>query len=185
MKPIWIDEKICYDGTQLRSHWIYRKTNAPGDAIASFIGPADVPLANMVDLADVMNSENIFSKSMLHFIIEHFDCDLYLAIARQRLLASIAKDEIASRTAISSIRRNGDDIYDGDRKLSVSIATASPVSSLIHFAINIESEGTPVATRGLADYRIDPRSFSDAVVKAYISELSGMETARCKVRSVL
>lgn len=185
MKSIWIDEKICYDGTQLCSHWIYRHTNTPGDAIASFIGPADVPLANMVDLADVMRRENIFSKSMLHFIVEHFDCGLMLAIARQRLLASIAKDEVASRAAISGIERNGDDIYDGDRKLSVSIATASPVSSLIHFAINIESDGTPVPTRGLADYKIDPRSFSDAVMGRYISELAGMETARCKVRSVL
>lgn len=184
MKANWIDEEIKYDGTQLRSHWIYQKTRVLGDAVVSFAGPADVPIAHMVDLVDVAQNAPIFSKNMLHFIVEHFGCDLSLAIARQRLLAAIATEELKKHAPASKIERRGDDIYENDLKISVSIATASPVSCLIHFAMNISSEGTPVPTKGLADFDIDPRNMADTIIKRYCSEIESMAEARCKVKPV-
>lgn len=183
MQQHWLEREQAYDGTQLRSHFIAQQTGAFGDAICAFAGPADVPLNHMVDLADVAARAPIFSKKMLHFIVEHFHADLDLMIARQRLLTAIAAEELRQQ-GVAEVRRFGDDIFDGDRKVSVSIATSSPVSALIHFALNIESEGTPVPTRGLADYRIEPRGFAAAVMQRYCDELASMTGARCKVRSV-
>ena len=45
--------------------------------------------------------------------------------------------------------RNGDDLMIEGRKLSVSIATKSITSVLIHTGLNILSEGAPVAACGL------------------------------------
>lgn len=182
MKTIWIDKPITYDGTQLRSHWIYGETGLLGDAIAAFVGPADVPTKHMVDLVDVKNDAPIFSRRMLHLIAEHFDADLALAVARQRLLVATAADLL--RLACPEIQRSGNDLYAGERKLSVCIATASPVSTLIHFAINIESGGTPVPTLGLADLKLDPRRIADELLARYRDELASMAEARCKVRAV-
>ncbi len=184
MNSIWIDEQVTYDGTQLRSHWIYDRSGMLGDAIAFFVGPAEVPIDHMVDLMDVAQNAPIFSKRMLHFIIEHYDGDLPLAIARQRLLTSIAAEELRRRAASAAIERRGDDIFDGERKVSVSIATSSPVSCLIHFAMNVISDGTPVPTKGLSDYGIEPKSLADAIAKQYCEEISSMNIARCKVRAV-
>lgn len=182
MKTTWLETAICYDGTQLCSHWIYRQTGILGDAIAGFIGPADVPVANMVDLADVRDNAPIFSRQMLHVIAEHFDGDLALAVARQRLLAAIAAD--ALRRHEPSIERRGDDVMCRDKKLSVSIATVSPVSALIHFAVNVDSSGTPVPTLGLADLEIEPRAFGEKLLARYAEEIASMHEALCKVRAV-
>ena len=182
MQTAWLESSITYDGTQLRAHWIHEQTGLLGDAIASFTGPADVPTAHMCDLVDVRNDAPIFSRSMLHFIVEHFECDLPLAVARQRLLVAIAAEEMSPRC--SSIRRTGNDLYAGERKLSVSIATISSVSTLIHFAINIESDGTPVPTLGLRDLGIEPHALADAIMRRYIEEIATMHEARCKVRAV-
>lgn len=179
-----LNETIKYDGTQLKSHWIFERTKIIGDAIVAFLGPADVSLKNMVDLADVAAKAKIASPEMLHFIVEHFDMSLSAVIIGQRLLCAIASEELTRRIGKPIIERRGDDLYDGDRKLSVSIATRSPMSALIHFGINIRCEGTPVPTKGLADYNIDPSGFAGAVMQRYADEMKSLKTARCKVRAV-
>lgn len=184
IKSAFIDRAISYNGSQLSSHWIYKQTGMTGSCIVSFRGPADVPLSNMVDLEDVRNSAPIFSNEMLHFIVEHFDGDLDLAIARQRLLVAIAADKVRSHSEGAGIKRKNDDLFIADKKLSVSIATQSPVSHLIHFAVNIRSDNTPVPTCGLADLKIEANSFADEVMCRYCDEVKSMHLARCKVRAV-
>ncbi len=184
MKFQFINDIMTYDGTQLRSHFIFGKTGILGDSIVSFVGPADVPLKNMVDLADVAAKENIYSTSMVHFIVEHFDSNLDATILKQRLLSAIAAEELWKYDRCRGVERKGDDLYDGEKKLSVSIATASPVSCLIHFAINIKCDKTPCPTKGLSDYDVDPRVFADAVMAKYVDEMNSAAEARCKVRAV-
>jgi hypothetical protein len=184
MQRTFIDMEIVYDGTQLRSHWIHETTGIAGNCIAAFIGGADVPLSNMVDLVDVRDGKHIFSERMLHFIVEHFDCDLPFAIARQRILVAIAVEELARFAPSAKFTRSGNDIYSGGRKLSVSIATASPVSTLIHFAMNISSRNTPVPTIGLEDVKVETLGLANSIMKRYEDELNSMAAARCKVRSV-
>ncbi|MCL0043767.1 DUF366 family protein [Peptococcaceae bacterium] len=47
----YIDKRINYDGTQLRSLWAFRQFGIQGDSIISFRGKCDVPLSNMADEA--------------------------------------------------------------------------------------------------------------------------------------
>ena len=55
--------------------------------------------------------------------------------------------------------QDGDDIFIDNKKLSVSIASASISSMKIHFALNLEDKGTPddVETIGLFDIKINDK----------------------------
>lgn len=175
---------INYDGSQLRSHWVFETFSLTGDACVAFIGGCDVSLEHMVDLVDKQAKCKIFSKKMLHFIIERFNDNLDNAILHQRLFVSIIAETLKSFNKEIIVERRGNDLYDKDAKINVSIATASPVSTLIHVGVNIESNGTPVKTKGLNDYKIDPNKFAEAVLKRYNDEVEGIKVARSKVRWV-
>ena len=176
-------ERIAYDGSQLRSHWILERFGLVGDAAAAFVGPCDVKLAHMIDVEDRRAALRIASKEMLHFVVEHFDADLDLTILRQRLLICRMADALNERLGERRVRRNGSDLYDGEAKLTVSIATATPVSTLVHAGINVLSEGTPVATRGLADYGVAAAGFAAEVLDRYAEEMASAYHARCKARA--
>ncbi len=183
VKSYFSKDILDYDGSQLSSLFAYRTFGIQGDSIVAFIGGAKVDLEHMVDLADVRDQAFIYSEEMLHFIVENFALDLEKAVFQQRMLVTLAK-EIMEKQGIKQIIRSGDDLYLEDKKMSVSIATLSPVSSMIHFAINISSQGTPVPTIGLADMGIEPVGFASELMTAYRVELESIYMARCKVRSV-
>ena len=63
----------------------------------------------------------------------------------------------------------------------MSIATVSPVSTLIHFGINVDPAGAPVPAVGLAELGIDPTSFAPALLDLLDAELEGIAHARAKV----
>ncbi|MGI6451874.1 MAG: DUF366 family protein [Syntrophomonadaceae bacterium] len=181
MNTLFIDKKIDYLGSQLVPHWIYRNFGILGDAAVAFIGKADVGLEAMVDLQDVMEKKPIYSPQMLHFLVEHFHNNLHLGIYQQRMLIICIKEELEKRGI--QVIRQGDDLYVGGRKLSVSIATVSPVSILIHTGVNVLTAGTPLPTSGLAELGVeDVKGFAQNVMKKYSDELSSIDEARCKVR---
>ncbi len=121
---------------------------------------------------------------MLHFIAEHFDVDLEKAVLRQRLLATIVREGL-ERLSGRRIERRGDDLFDGDRKLSISIATVTPVSSKIHFGINVvRAEGLDVPTEGLETYGVATRALAEAVLGHYAEEIAGVLDARTRARGV-
>ena len=184
MKTGWISAITKYDGTQLKSKWIQEVSGLEGNAVVAFSGPADVPIEHMVDLEDVARNAPIFSEEMLHFIIEIFDKDLEKMVLRQRLLITILHETLLQYPQCSKIVRNGDDLYDGDCKLSVSIATSSPVSCLIHTGINISSKNTPVLTKGLRDYNIETKELGQEIMRRFAKELSEIQHATTKVRQV-
>lgn len=179
-----IEQQITYDGTQLSSLWAYKNFGLQGDSIVAFRGPCHVKLDKMVDLADVLAEEHIYSEEMLHFIIEHFDMDLEKTVIRQRLLIAIIRELLEEALGIK-LTRDGDDLFLGDGKLSVSIATLSPVSTMIHTGLNVSSANTPVQTVSLADLGVkDIHAFADKVLTAYTAETESIRMARCKVRGV-
>lgn len=180
------EKEIKYDGRQLSSLWAFRNFGLQGDSIVCFRGGCQVELTEMVDLADVRANAPIYSEDMLHFIIEHFDMDLEKAVVRQRLFIAIIKDCLNRQAKVDLIRK-GDDLYCGERKLSVSIATASPVSTLIHTGLNVSSRNTPVPTIGLLDmgwHSEEILKLGQAIARAYQEETGGIRLARCKVRGV-
>lgn len=194
----FVQERIDYTGKQLRSHWIYENFEIPGDAIVAFCGVADVD-KYLVDMVDLSKKEYIYSENMLHFIVEHFSLDLEKTIAYQRLLIAIMCETLNNYPGVGGeqsegstnkgcqIKRYGDDLYDGQDKLTVSIATLTPVSTMIHAGINISSKGTPVPTKGLLDYGLEEAdivSFTGTILSRYTEEIKSMRLARCKVRGV-
>lgn len=184
MHTHFIADPLTYTGDFLKSHWIYNTYKLLGDAAVAFEGPCNVDLSEMVDLADVHEEASIYSEQMLHFIVEHFHASLEVMVLRQRLLTAQIRD-LLEASGVNGIQRQGDDLYEGPYKLSVSIATLSPVSGLIHFGINISSRNTPVPTRGLADYGLAPDLFAHQVLKNYAEELQNIAQASCKVRAVV
>lgn len=186
MQERFIGKTITYDGRQLSSHWAYRNFGLQGDSIVSFRGPCRVELTEMVDLADVLEHALIYSTDMLHFIVEHFDRDLERTIVRQRLLIATLKDVIVQKTG-AQLRRAGDDLFLGQRKLSVSIATLTPVSTMIHTGVNVSSKDTPVPACGLADLGLPDEEVEDVardLCRVYVREYQEIKLARCKVRGV-
>ncbi|MBL7685017.1 MAG: DUF366 family protein [Deltaproteobacteria bacterium] len=179
----FISKSFPYTGKELSTQYIYRYFDLLGDAIIAFIGPCKVNLSEMVDLEDVKTQSPIYSENMLHFLVEHFGESLEKMVLRQRLLITLCL-ETFREFGVHSLNRKGDDLYHGDSKLSVSIATVSPLSALIHTGINISSKNTPVQTRGLEDYQINPQAFAERVLKKYVEEMEDVFLASCKVRSV-
>jgi uncharacterized protein len=184
MQSHWLTAPTTYDGSQLRSHWNSKQSSLQGDTIVGMIGAAQVDATHMVDLEDLAAQAWITSECMLHFIIECFDRPLREMILIQRLFVSLVADALMRHTGRTSIQRRGNDLFDEEKKLSVSIATSSPVSSLIHYGINIVSDGTPVPTKGLRDYDIDPEPFARELMQKLCKEIEGADHASTKVRPV-
>lgn len=179
-----IEQEIKYTGLELSPHWIYKKFNLQGDAIVAFCGECEVKLSEMVDIEDVINDEPIYSKNMLSFIIEHFNINLIEGIFRQRLLITIIKEALENllTSHLSPLTRSGDDLFIDNKKLSVSIATKSLTSVLIHVGINIDPTGAPVEAIGLNSLNIDNISgFANEVMVKYSQEIDDIILASTKV----
>ena len=183
MKTLLLKEKLNYDGTQLRSLFGYLDHKVQGDSCIAFIGACDISFDHMVDGEDLLEKAEIRGSEMLHFIFEIFDRELVSGVFLQRLFASIAADEIYKQTK-TKLTRTGDDLYLDGKKLSISIATKSPVSVMVHFAMNIKNEGTPVPTLALSDLKIDPNTFAENLLKQIQSEYESILVARLKVRPI-
>lgn len=82
-----------------------------------------------------------------------------------------------------AIIRNGDDLFVDGKKLSVSIATKSSTSVLIHIGININPEGAPVDAVGLDFLKIsDIKRFAQDIMLKYSQEIDDIILASTKVR---
>lgn len=184
METLFIEKEIKYIGSQLAPHWIYKNFHIQGDAIVAFIGEVDVKLDEMVDIEDVINNEPIYSKKMLNFIIENFNSSLEQMVWIQRLFISIIKEVIEEYGII--VKRDGDDLFFDNRKLSVSIATKSITSCLIHTALNIIKEGAPISASDLSEIGIvDIREFAQKIMQKFSNEAQSIKMATYKVRGVI
>ena len=184
MKTQLLEQEIKYEGWQLSPHWIYKNFKIQGDATVAFIGECEVKLTEMVDIEDVINDEPIYSKSMLSFISEQFNVGLVEGVFRQRLLICIIKEALEKR--VFKITRNGDDLFFDGRKLTVSIATKSINSVLIHTGINVDSTGAPVKASGLTSELgiVDIKELAQEILTKYSDEIDDIVMASTKVRGV-
>jgi hypothetical protein len=55
---------------------------------------------------------------------------------------------------------------------------------LIHFAMNISNEGTPVPTCSLEDFGLNPSSVARDLMDLFSKEFGGIQEATWKVKSV-
>jgi len=180
----FLNQRINYDGTQLKPLDNYLKHNLLGDSVVSFIGPCNVSFDNMADGEDLKAKAKICGDEMLHFIFEIFHQSLFAAVNLQRLFASVVKDSIEELNHEIKLKRSGDDLYFKNRKLSISIAAPSVNSVLIHFAINIVNSGTPVKTSCLNEFKIKPKALALEILKRIEKEFISIKEATVKVRSL-
>jgi hypothetical protein len=181
-------ETIVYTGSELRPHWVAERTGVYDNVLAVFCGPCRVETAELVDLEDRASQSRIEAAQMLHFIGESFDNNLDQAILEHRLLICTFVDQLRkslSPADAARITRRGNDLFvsdpSGPRKLSVGIVTASPVSTLFHFGVNIDESGAPVAAFGLRHFGINIQEFVTAFLLVWETELASLRRARCKV----
>jgi hypothetical protein len=181
----WTGRALDYDGSQLRSHFIREETGLDCDAVIAFAGACDVRGSSLVDLEDAEMGSTIISRSMLHFIGEHFQCPLREANFRLRLFVSIIMETVSRLTEGPVVlERTGDDLYIAGRKLTVAITTSSATSSVFHCGINIDPGGAPVPAIGLEELGIDHVELAETVLERYRDECSSVEIAIRKVRGV-
>jgi len=188
MKNLWIDQKIKYDGSQLHSLYSYLNHKVLGDSIVSWVGACDVTLDHMVDGEDLLEKAQIKADQMLHFIIEKFDVQLFSGVCLQRLFAEIFISYIQKNSPVSKVTqkiiRCGDDIYFEKKKFNISIATISPASCLIHFAVNIDGKNTPVPTLCLEELKLDTKKTSIDMMNLFSAEINHITRATQKVKWV-
>lgn len=176
------DFEIPYDGTPLAPHWIYRKFDLLGDSLVAFQGPAEVSLDHLVDLEDVKKKAPIFSPKMLHFLGEFFIDSLDMGILLQNLFVGTVYELLWEKGG-RDLSRKGNDLFFDSRKLSVSVATKSPVSVLFHMGLNIETQGTPIPTSGLSEMWVEPWDLAQKVFERFQQDIEGFKKARAKVLS--
>ena len=184
MKTRLLEGETSYTGAQLRSGWIAEVAGLTGDAAVAFFGPCDVSVQHMVDQADLAAGAKISSPRMLHVIVEHPNLDLAHITTRQRLLMAIAAELLNAHLGEALLLREGDDLYLRDLKLSVSVATVSASSGLIHSGFNVRGEGAPVPAIGLEELGVSPREFAEKLLAAYGTEIETAEAAAQKVKPV-
>jgi uncharacterized protein len=181
----WIEKESHYDGTQLRPLFAYLSEGILGDSVVAWRGSCDVNFAHMIDGEDLLLRSEIRGSDMIHFIIEVFDQKLMTGVALQRLFASHLKEVMNEvLPAGQELVRDGDDLYFGEKKLSISIATVSHVSTLIHFAYNVSNAGTPVTTCACEDWDLDPRKVAEELMSRFATEFASIKRATQKVRPV-
>ena len=183
MKTLWSPLPAAYDGSQLRAHWILQQHGLVGDAMVGWRGPCRVLEAEIADLADV-GGPGIAGDDMVHFVWESFAAtDLLLAAHRQRLLSAQAAEVLRELAPGAALRRAGDDLYVGSGKLSISIATLTPVSAMLHFAVNATPGGAPVETATLQQLGVDAEDFARQLLARAAAEQDSIADARAKVRA--
>ncbi len=184
-----LKKNLCYDGSPIQPLWALDKHGIKGSSIVTWVGPMYIEPQNIVDVEDV--GLEIKSDRMVHFIVEHFDCqpaDIRTCYHRQRILVMLLKDQLQEMGIYCT--RSGDDLFVDSGKLTVSIATVSPTSMKIHLGMNITSEGTPedVETRGFLECKDSLQEehiiqIIHNVSKAYIREIEDIEKDITKTRS--
>ena len=187
-----VDEIFEYDGSQINPSWAFQEFGIYGSSIVTWIGPVNITSDNLKDFADV--GLEIKSNYMVNFICEFFDqqpTNMRVAYLRQRLLVMIFR-EILTEYGIST-KREGDDIFVENKKLSISIASVSLSSAKIHFALNLEDKGTPddVETIGLFDIKVNGEhvfnngnllNLINETVSRFIDELETIENDISKTK---
>lgn len=185
LETMWIDKSINYGGDELRGHFVREISGIKNDGVVAFTGSCDVKGHSLVDLEDFELGSTIEAEKMLHFIGEHFGSSLREANFRLRVFASIVKDIFQQATGDLEIVRLGDDLYIGDRKLTVAITTLTLVSAVFHFGINVDPRGAPVPAVGLEEFNIEAKWMANEVLARYCQECGSVEMAVRKVRGRL
>ncbi len=179
-----ISEQIPLTLDAMKAHWALKEHGVEGDSILSFSGPFRVTAEDFLDItADTERNLIAQETPMLHFIAEHFDDSLELAIYRQYLLVSIAEEKLDKRLGKGHIIRWGEVLYDGRERLSTSAVTKNPVSTKIHLGLFLEDQKDK-QLKGIVSLGIEPMEFAQLVVGQYRAEYKRLADKRWTIRAL-
>ncbi len=199
MRFKFIKEELNFTGEQISSLFAYNNFNILGDSIISFIGTCDVSLKEIVDLELARSGKRLFyCPRMLHFIAEHFEMDMEKAILRSYLLLDIVKDLINEKLEKIVIKRVGTELFENDSRIGFSLASSSPVSSILYVGVALvpieEGKGRgleallsskrDVKTGTETQTPFDPALFASEVMERYTKESERISQLRCRTRWV-
>jgi hypothetical protein len=182
LKTKFLSGPQSYDGSPLGGHWAYRAHGIAGDSLLAFEGPCRVSVDALADLEDAKAGAFIFSPWMLHFVLELFGPSLEEAAARQWLMAATAAETLNRRLKGPRVERDGNDLWVGKRKLSVSIAAPTGVSVKVHLGLNVDAKGAPVPAIGLKDLKVPARHLGLELLERFADDHARLKKARSKVR---
>ncbi len=177
-----LDEVMTYSGPELRPHYILSRFRIEGSALVAFEGACLVKTDDLVDWEDRLANDHICAARMVHFLGEFFGMGLREGVFLQRLFVAQLEEELLAHGV--TVSRDGDDLFVGERKMSVSIVTASAVSVLLHMGVNIDPTGAPVPAIGLAEVGVDVRAFAAGALRRFETEWHSIQRATTKVRPV-
>jgi hypothetical protein len=156
-----------YRGPELRSHFILETFKIRGSALVAFQGGCRVETGSLVDLEDRMESETIQARQMMHVMGEFFGMTLREGVLWQRWWIACFAQCLRSAAPKLDLHQQGNDLFlvDGGarKKLSVSIVTATPVSVVMHFGVNVDPAGAPVAAIGLREMGLSDRAVLELI----------------------
>lgn len=189
---------LDYTGDQLHSLYNFKTTGMVGNSLFAFIGKMDVKTDHLVDMEDFVENDFIWSPKAVNFIIEIFHIDIRTTVLYQRAFMQICKDVIKdmlmeANTVAFQVKLKGDDILVKSldekewKKLSVSIATVSHISGIIHAGINIDTDtNIPVPAAGLTNLFVGDGiyEFILRVAKKFDQFTHEIEYASVKVKGV-
>jgi hypothetical protein len=180
MKSLFVEGEIAYTGEQLRPHWAFITFELAGDSIVGFVGPYRASPEFTSDLRESKDGVESEEGTMLHLVVEHFGSDLLRILLCQRLLLGIARDKLNHRLGGDLLQIWGDDICDGNERITTCSATVSTLSGKIHLGIRIK----PTKGKGLKDYDVSPRELGEVIMDQYRLELFRIQQKLSTTRSV-
>lgn len=180
-----LEENRALSGDEMLPHWAYRNFGLLGDSIVAFQGPFKVPPDKWLDLESVMHGRELPASDMLHFIVEHFDSTLSETVLRQHLLVSILEEKLLHRIPnICRLTRLGDDLFDGENRLSITAAGSTLVSNKIHMGLYLKEQPAE-DIRGLAAYDIEPMELAEVVISQYRAEMRRLCEKSWRLRPIV
>lgn len=184
-----------YDGSQLSSQYASQNYDIIGNSILIFRGGMKLSPKEMVDIKDIQRESHladilISSSDSLHFIIEEFDIqppNMEVEYYRLRILTQVVIELLQSKGL--KVTRHGTDIFIGEKKLNVGIASISVSSAKIHFGINISCEGFPnhVNATCLSENDIteeDIHELAESIAERYILEINKVKEDVAKTKYI-
>ncbi len=169
----------------MRPHWALKKFDLWGDSMVIFRGPMNIKPDEGIDLKEFKRGTVFPKGDILHFIIEHFNDELEKGVLRQNILVSIAEEKLAHRIGSSQkILRWGDDLYDEDRRLTLTAVAPTLVSVKIHLGICIDAD-EDAGFAGISEYSLDPNELGEVIGNQYRADIRRLREKCWRMRPII
>jgi uncharacterized protein len=167
----------------MKPHWALLRFDLWGNSMVIFKGQMKIDQKDMIDLKEFKRGALFPKGEMLHFVIEHFDDDTEKGVLRQNILVNIAEEKLSHRLSGRRIIRWGDDLYDEDRRITLTAVSKTPVSVKIHFGLCIETDSEAGYT-GLKEYDLDVHELAEVVGNQYRADMKRLAEKCWRLRPV-